>query len=105
MRAFKKEVKRGLVQTGGHHIIDDKKKIYTKNFILHHYICLSRWHAYTKYSNKLFSKIDLKKGWHNNRQNIHWKNLLFPSKKNLYYFNGNNTDLKTDNPKSKHFWQ
>jgi glycosyltransferase involved in cell wall biosynthesis len=71
-----------LVSWGGHKIHFEGIKIYPENFILRHYIVLSKDHAIRKYySDRVFSQDEIKdRGWHGARANFLPEKLIFPSK-------------------------
>lgn len=74
-----------LVSSGGHMAKFDGRKLYPQNFILRHYICLSKDHAIQKYySSRVFSKKEVKeRGWHGARATFTPDKLNFPAKELL----------------------
>ncbi len=69
IKAWKKQtVEINLSRWGGHRIYFEGMKIYPQNFILRHYIVLSKPHAIRKYCERVFSIEEVReKGWHLNR--------------------------------------
>lgn len=90
-----------LVNSGGHQVRFDGINIYPENFILRHYIVLSREHAIRKYcKERIYSKEEVKRGWHGTRATFTPEKLTFPDKSLLKKINKNSWD-KTD-PWKKH---
>lgn len=75
-----------LVSSGGHSANFSNRKIYPDNFILRHYIVLSRAHAIAKYGReRIYSKDEIKKrGWHYARANFNIESMCFPSPDELH---------------------
>lgn len=92
-----------LVASGGHSANFDGRKIYPNNFILRHYIALSRVHAIAKYgSERTYSREEVEKlGWHGARAKFNPTQLQFPSKHQLKILNNNGVWDKS-NPWTKH---
>lgn len=69
-----------LVNSGGHQIKFEGIKIYPENFILRHYIILSKAHAISKYyTNRVFSqKEHIERGWHGARITFSPDKLVLP---------------------------
>lgn len=74
-----------LVNSGGHQVSFDGIKIYPENFILRHYIVLSKNHAIDKYyTSRVFSQKEHKeRGWHGARMTFTPDKLKFPEKELL----------------------
>lgn len=72
-----------LASTGGHCVLFNNRKVYPVNFILRHYIFLSKRHALEKYGKRIYSPEELAKGWHKKRAEFNPEKLKFPNKKNL----------------------
>ena len=74
-----------IVSSGGHISKFEGRKIYPENFILRHYIMLSRKHAIWKYyTSRTFSKKEIKeRGWHGKRAVFTPEKVRFPSKELL----------------------
>jgi glycosyltransferase involved in cell wall biosynthesis len=75
-----------LVSSGGHSANFENRKIYPNNFILRHYIALSRAHAIAKYgSERIYSREEVEeRGWHRARANANIEAMHFPSPDELY---------------------
>jgi glycosyltransferase involved in cell wall biosynthesis len=82
INAWKKlNIKIDLISHGGHRINFEGIKIYPDNFILRHYIVLSRDHAIRKYyTDRVFSQDEIKdRGWHGARITFTPDKLKFPT--------------------------
>lgn len=83
INAWKKlDVDVDIVSSGGHMAKFDGRKLYPENFILRHYIMLSREHAIWKYyTSRVFSKQEIKeRGWHGKRATFSPDKVVFPDK-------------------------
>ncbi len=102
INAFKKSnTKIEIASSGGHNVKFDGLNIFPVNFILRHYIALSREHAIRKYcKERIYSKEEVKRGWHGTRATFTPEKLTFPDKSLLKKINKNSWD-KTD-PWKKH---
>ena len=76
-----------LVSSGGHSANFDGRKIYPDNFILRHYIVLSRAQAIAKYgSERIYSREEVEqRGWHRARANANIEAIRFPSPGELHH--------------------
>ena len=73
-----------LISKGGHRVIFPNQKIYPNNFILRHYIALSKEHLLKKYLQRVYSKEEIEKfNWHKSRAGLSYDNIQLPSKKRL----------------------
>ena len=74
-----------LVDSGGHQVGFANRKIFPENFILRHYIGLSLSYLNSKYSQRVHSEEEVKRGWHKSRRL--WKGkLILPEVKKLKIF-------------------
>lgn len=91
-----------LVSSGGHSVNFNGRKIYPDNFILRHYIVLSRAQAIAKYgSERIYSRYEVEeKGWHGSRATFSEDRLVFPSKHELKIISTNDWDRSQ--PWAKH---
>lgn len=71
-----------IVSSGGHMTKFEGQKIYPENFILRHYICLSKEQAIQKYyTSRIFSEKEInERGWHGSRVTFTPNKLIFPKK-------------------------
>lgn len=76
-----------LVSSGGHRANFDGRKIYPDNFILRHYIALSRAHAIAKYgTERIYSRAEVEqRGWHRARADANIEAMHFPSPGELHH--------------------
>lgn len=105
MRAWKMGCEFRNNTTGGHKLEGNDLNLAPVAFILRHYIVLSQRHAVKKYGSRVFSDIDLKKGWHGNRLQLDAKRLTLPKTcylKKLACWDDVNFDRS--NPKQTHYW-
>lgn len=90
-----------LAKNGGHRVEFEEINIYPENFILRHYIFLSKEYAERKYHGRNFLSDEVdNKGWHGWRANFHQDMLQLPTPSELKFLSGNNFD--TSDPKSSH---
>lgn len=85
VKLWKKQKSRvNLAESGGHVINFPNKKIYPENFILKHYILLSKEHAERKYGKRVYNEKEVKeKGWHGSRAKYNQSRLNFPKRPQL----------------------
>jgi glycosyltransferase involved in cell wall biosynthesis len=76
-----------LVNSGGHAITFKNRKVFPENFIMRHYMVLSRQHAINKYNkNRIYSKFEVEQlGWHARRAKFSEEKLIFPNKNRLKF--------------------
>lgn len=72
-----------LVSTAGHRVNFPGLKLYPEDFILRHYIFLSKAHALRKYCTRVFSPEELTKGWHTKRAAITPEGIRLPTPKEM----------------------
>jgi glycosyltransferase involved in cell wall biosynthesis len=86
----------------GHQVEFEGRKIFPTNFILRHYMFLSKAHAIEKYTKRTYSTSEVQKlGWHGFRPNFKSHHLKLPGKKKLHQLQENGIWNKTD-PLIKH---
>jgi hypothetical protein len=106
MRAWKVGSGLSNFNSGGHLLQGEELRIFSKNFILRHYICLSVEHAVYKYGIRIFSKEDLEKGWHRRRISINPARFLLREESILATLQRyNSRSFDTSNPRQNHFWE
>lgn len=76
----KSDGKIDLSSTGGHSVLFENRKIYPINFILRHYILLSKKHAIMKYGERNYDPDELAKGMNVKRANFNPNRFQFPEK-------------------------
>jgi glycosyltransferase involved in cell wall biosynthesis len=73
-----------IVSSAGHCVNFEGRKVFPINFILRHYICLSRAHAIMKYGSRVFSLNAVKdRGWSKDRVSFTPEKLHFPTHQRL----------------------
>lgn len=83
IKAWKKTPKMtGLVESGGHGVDFEGRRIFPVNFIMRHYIVLSAAHAIAKYTKeRVYSRQEVeKKGWHWPRATFTPEKLKLPER-------------------------
>lgn len=93
-----------LVSSGGHSVMFDNRKIYPENFILRHYILLSKRHAMEKYGKRNYDPRELAKGMHVKRAGLNPETIKFPNSEDLkkISFTG---EWDLSDPWTRHFFQ
>jgi glycosyltransferase involved in cell wall biosynthesis len=93
-----------LVSSGGHRVQFHGMRIYPENFILRHYIGLSREHLIKKYAKRKYSAEEIKKrGWHKKRAAFTPERLALPSRHELKKICVSGSWDRTD-PWTKHYF-
>jgi glycosyltransferase involved in cell wall biosynthesis len=92
-----------LASSGGHSVNFPGRQTYPKNFILRHYLMLSKRHAMEKYGKRKYSSEGLKKGWHRKRAELKVENIKLPNKKILKKVPGNK-EWDLSDPWKEHFF-
>jgi glycosyltransferase involved in cell wall biosynthesis len=69
-----------LVSSGGHSAVFEGSNIFPENFILRHYIFLSKRHGVEKYSQRKYDSREVDKGMHMKRARFAEENFCFPDK-------------------------
>ena len=77
-----------LASSGGHSVMFANRHIYPKNFILRHYILLSKGHAMEKYGKRNYDPKELAKGMNVKRARFNPENVIFPNKEDLKRVSG-----------------
>ena len=81
VNAWKKQPQRvDLHSSGGHEVLFSGRRVYPRNFILRHYIALSRNHLIRKYGSRSYSKEEVEVlGWHRGRAYFSASGISLPS--------------------------
>lgn len=73
-----------LAGSGGHQVEFEGRRIFSENFVMRHYIALSKDHIIAKYAGRVFSAAEIKeRGWHGARPSFSPDQLKLPEKKEL----------------------
>ena len=70
MRAYRADLPVDALASAGHVFPPDRVKLYPGDFVLRHYIALSRARAETKFLTRRYPARSLARGWHHNRVNL-----------------------------------
>ncbi|HEX4573428.1 MAG TPA: hypothetical protein VH184_23535, partial [Dongiaceae bacterium] len=106
MRGWKAGAGLDNVETGGHMVGGEQRRVCPEDFYLRHYISLSESYVRRKYLYRKFSEEGLARGWHKNRLSIPPENLRVrpvPGMRSLPHAASMEFDLSQ--PFTKHFWQ
>jgi glycosyltransferase involved in cell wall biosynthesis len=104
MRAWRRDL-RPAMETG-HRLFSSQLKLYPHNFVLRHYVALSRAHAIKKYVGRRFDPTEVARGWHFNRLTINADNLMLkPSSYLKRLERWDSTAFDKSAPATKHFWE
>jgi glycosyltransferase involved in cell wall biosynthesis len=92
-----------LRSSGGHQVMFAERNIFVSNFILRHYIALSREYLVNKYGNRKYSDYEVNTlGWHRKRARFDPINASFSGFTDLCFLNENHWDKSK--PFKKHFF-
>jgi glycosyltransferase involved in cell wall biosynthesis len=72
-----------LASSGGHSVMFKNRHVYPINFILRHYILLSKRHAIEKYGKRNYDPKELAKGMSVKRARFNPEKIKFPNKEDL----------------------
>ncbi len=92
-----------LASSGGHSVMFENRRIYPENFILRHYILLSKGHAIEKYGRRIYDPKELAKGMHAKRASFNPENIKFPKKESLKRVS-NRGEWDLSDPWTQHFF-
>jgi glycosyltransferase involved in cell wall biosynthesis len=106
-RAWRRRAKVDNLKSGGHILLGKRLKRSPLDFILRHYIVLSKDHAHAKYVGRRVSDEDRARGWHGNRLAITPKNLKVKPIPELQRLEDPAIHHRFDlsQPVKKHFWE
>lgn len=87
VNAWKKtEMSVHVVDSGGHCIDFEGRRIFPVNFVMRHYIALSSEHAIAKYTReRVYSRQEVEHGWHGARATFEPSRLHLPGKTELKF--------------------
>jgi len=92
-----------LASSGGHSVMFENRHIYPENFILRHYILLSKRHAIEKYGKRKYDPKELAKGMHGKRARFNPEDIRFPRKEDLKRVSGSG-EWDLSDPWTRHFF-
>ena len=92
-----------LASSGGHSVVFEGRNIYPENFILRHYILLSKRHAIEKYGKRNYDPRVLAKGMSVKRAEFNPENIKFPNREDLKKISWNG-EWDLSDPWTRHFF-
>lgn len=92
-----------LASSGGHSVMFENRNIYPENFILRHYILLSKAHAMEKYGKRNYDPRELAKGMNVKRASFNPEHIKFPAKEKLKRVSENG-EWDLSDPWTRHFF-
>jgi len=105
-RIWKKSQNVCLSDSGGHNVSFSGKKLYPHNFILRHYIGLSAEYLKKKYSNRKYSKNEVKeRGWHRARVTWSGQKLVLPDSSRLKCIQSSSGLFNKSQPERTHLFK
>ena len=106
MRIWRRSAGLTMEAAAGHTLTGPNLRLAPENFVLRHYIVRDQIHAYQKYEARMFSQVEVAKGWHGNRVGVPKEAFRFPPAAQLKrLINPQQCDLDRSEPWSKHYWQ
>jgi glycosyltransferase involved in cell wall biosynthesis len=90
---------------GGHHLSSGKVQLFPENFILRHYITLSRSQVVSKYAGRCFSQEELRRGWHANRKMPAARLTLTQPWRLKILEAAQSRDFDRTEPQTLHYWE
>lgn len=73
-----------LTESAGHEVRFPERRVYPRNFVLRHYIALSRRHLVDKYTRqRRYSPEELARGWHASRSRLTPETIRWPNDEDL----------------------
>jgi hypothetical protein len=103
VKLWRKTLGISLSPSGGHRANFEGRAVYPVNFVLKHYIGLSREHIAWKYSRRRFSPRLVAKGWHGRRPELDPATVRLPPREALKTYRHDNVWDRTD-PWRRHFF-
>jgi len=92
-----------LKSWGGHQVNFTDRRIFPGNFIMRHYIALSKVHIIKKYGERVYSKYEVNElGWHKYRIGFRTDRLVFPKKEDICCTDTNHWDRSK--PRHQHLF-
>jgi len=90
-----------LVSSGGHSVAFRGRKVFPRNFVMRHYIILSRQHAIRKFGDRKYPQHELARGWHRARAVFSEIGLRFPHRSEMISLD-DNPHWNNRHPKTAH---
>ncbi len=106
MRARRRDLDVSHVNAGGHVLDGCDYQLASESFALRHYVFRDQDHAIEKYTTRVFSPDELKRGWHHNRHEKPAGVFTFPSKSELHKLSSQDERLlDRSKPLNLHYWE
>jgi glycosyltransferase involved in cell wall biosynthesis len=108
LRAWKHKTGLDNRALAGHLLTGSDLRVFPQDFIMRHYIFLSREHAHQKYLNRRFASSEITLGWHIDKIAANSENLTFPADGDprLHVQRaGSHHDFNTEHPFELHYWE
>ena len=106
MRARKQSLEVSHVAKGGHVLVGGPFKLSAESFALRHYIVRSQAHASRKYTERVFRREEIARGWHAERVDQPPGNFTLPAATELERTDGReDRNLNRAHPRKRHYWQ
>jgi hypothetical protein len=90
-----------LSERAGHVVQFRRQRILPRNFVMRHYIALSREHVMRKYGARVFSQKEVERGWHGWRARTTPETIRMPARELLKEYRGDGVWNRTE-PFLKH---
>jgi glycosyltransferase involved in cell wall biosynthesis len=104
--AWRRDLYADNVEGAGHILTGPDLRLYPTDFIMRHYIALSRDHAIMKFVPRRYDPAELARGWFSNRVNIAPERFALKPSPYLRQLNRWDTvDFDRSMPAVKHFWE
>ncbi len=103
IKAWKKTKPINLADSGGHSVAFANRRIFHQNFVLRHYLTLSKKHLVAKYVGRIFSPEELRDGWHRKRAKLTPEDIRFPDECELCRYNDDRI-WDVTSPWERHFF-
>lgn len=105
MRVFRAGLPVDNVASAGHALPLDRIRLYDGNFVMRHYIALSRRQAELKFLTRRFAQKNIARGWHFNRINLVASQFAAPPPAMLQRLERPEDVPDASRPLSIHFWE
>lgn len=106
MRARRQSLDASHVAEGGHVLVGGPFKLSPESFALRHYIVRNQPHASRKYTQRVFRREEIARGWHANRVDQPSESFTFPAASELERSDApEDRNLNRSHPRKRHYWQ
>lgn len=106
MRARRQGLDVSHVVKGGHVLVGGPFNLSPESFALRHYIVRNQAHAFRKYTQRVFRREEIARGWHANRVDQSSESFTFPTASELDRTDApDDRDLNRSRARKRHYWQ